>query len=177
PAFTIRRGVVADAPALAVFAAQTFRDTYEADNAPGLVDAHVAAAFGEVQQAAELSDPSRVTLLALHDDALAGYAQLRVGAAPPCVVQPAVVELQRFYVARAFHGRGLAAPLLSAAFDAARTMGGRHVWLGVWERNPRAITFYRRQGFALAGTHTFMMGPDAQRDHVLVRALTDPPPA
>jgi len=41
----------------------------------------------------------------------------------------------------------------------------------VWERNPRAIAFYRKCGFAEVGTHTFVFGTDRQRDLVLARAL------
>jgi ribosomal protein S18 acetylase RimI-like enzyme len=45
------------------------------------------------------------------------------------------------------------------------------MWLGVWERNPRAVAFYRKYGFTRVGEHTFMLGADAQTDWVLARPL------
>jgi ribosomal protein S18 acetylase RimI-like enzyme len=47
--------------------------------------------------------------------------------------------------------------------------GSDAVWLGVWEHNPRAISFYRKFGFVEAGEQTFHPGRDPQRDIVMVR--------
>jgi len=46
------------------------------------------------------------------------------------------------------------------------------LWLGVWERNARAIAFYRKQGFEVVGEQEFMLGADRQRDLVMARRLT-----
>src|SRR5664279_1757830 len=94
------------------------------------------------QQTAELADPGQVTLLAEHLGTIAGFAQLRTKRPPPCVTGDAPVEIARFYVDRAHHGTGLAQQLMAAARAAAIEMGGRTLWLGVWERNPRAIAYY-----------------------------------
>jgi ribosomal protein S18 acetylase RimI-like enzyme len=48
------------------------------------------------------------------------------------------------------------------------------VWLGVWERNPRAIAFYRKFGFREVGTHVFPLGNDPQRDIVMARPVRIP---
>ena len=60
---------------------------------------------------------------------------------------------------------------MDAAIEAARSRGARSLWLGVWERNPRAVAFYRKYGFTRVGEHTFMLGADAQVDWVFVRPL------
>jgi ribosomal protein S18 acetylase RimI-like enzyme len=62
---------------------------------------------------------------------------------------------------------------MHAGLDAARARGARTVWLGVWERNARAMAFYRKHGFARVGAHTFMLGTDAQTDWLLARPLGD----
>jgi len=77
----------------------------------------------------------------------------------------------RFCVDRPWHGRGLAQTLMAATADTARAAGGSTLWLGVWERNGRAIAFYRKCGFEDVGTHSFVLGDDHQRDRVLVRRL------
>jgi ribosomal protein S18 acetylase RimI-like enzyme len=58
--------------------------------------------------------------------------------------------------------------LMAEAHRAARELGGRHIWLGVWEHNPRGIAFYRKTGFVEVGTHDFYVGSDRQTDRVLV---------
>ncbi len=41
------------------------------------------------------------------------------------------------------------------------------VWLGVWEKNSRAISFYKKMGFQEVGEHTFTLGYDPQRDIIM----------
>jgi ribosomal protein S18 acetylase RimI-like enzyme len=173
PAITIRRGVEADAAALADLAARTFAETFAADNTPADLAAHLARSYGEALQAAELADPDRVTLVAETGGALVAYAQLRSSTAPACVPAGPSIELQRFYLDRAAQGSGLARRLMDAAIDAARRRGARLLWLGVWERNPRAIRFYEKCGFADAGSQTFLFGSDPQTDRVMWRAVPD----
>lgn len=168
---SVRRATVVDAALVADLGARTFADTFAADNRPEDIAAHLAAAFGLPQQTAELADPDYLTLIAEVDGIAVGFAQVRRKTPPACVTGPAPIELHRFYVERAWHGRGVGAPLMAASLDAVRAMGGRTVWLSVWERNPRAQAFYVKQGFSQAGTADFWVGPDRQTDHILVRPL------
>ena len=168
---TIRRATLADAPALAELAVRTFRDAFGADNRPEDLAMHLAAAYGVPQQTRELADPTMTTLVAEHAGALVAFAQLRQGEAPACVTGAAPIELQRFYVAHQWHGRGLAQALMHEVLDAARGIGAATLWLGVWERNPRAIAFYRKAGYTEVGAHTFLVGTDPQVDRILVRPL------
>jgi ribosomal protein S18 acetylase RimI-like enzyme len=173
PATIVRRGIPGDANALAEFAARTFADTFADDNDPADMAAYLASAYGVRQQSAELEDPEVVTLLAVRDDVLVGYAQVRRQSPPACVTVERPVELRRFYVDRSEHGRGVARTLMEAAHAAARVLGGRHVWLGVWERNARAIAFYRKSGFVRVGSHDFFVGADRQTDDVFVAPVRD----
>ena len=164
----IRAGTVQDAAALAAFAARTFAETFAADNSVADMQAHVSRAYGVAQQTAELTSPSVITLIAEADGRLVGYAQLRRGPAPPCVQPEETVELHLFYVDAPAHGTGVAQGLMAAVRDAAGAAGAGHVWLGVWERNARAIRFYAKCGFVDVGSHDFVLGTDRQTDRVMV---------
>lgn len=168
---SVRTGEERDAPALAELAARTFLDAFAADNRPEDMALHVSRAYGPAQQRRELLDPDLTTLLAEVDGELAGYAQLRVGAPPDCVTGDAPVELWRFYIARHWHGHGVAQALMRRVEDEARRRGAATLWLGVWERNARALAFYLKTGFADAGAHVFLLGTDAQTDRILARRL------
>ena len=145
--------------------------TYAADNRPEDIAEHLARSFGPAQQAREIGDPALVTLLAERDGALVGFAQLRWGAPPVAVTSRDAVEIQRFYVDRPWHRRGVAQALMGAALAEA----GAAAWLGVWERNPRAIAFYRKLGFVEVGSQEFLLGSDRQRDVVMLRTFGDRP--
>lgn len=167
----VRRGVAADAPALAALGAATFTDTYGAYNTPEHLQQHLERTYGEAIQRRELEDPAITTLVAYLDERLVGFAQLARSELPECLGAVNAVEILRFYLDTTVHGRGVARPLMDAAYAAAHEMGATHVWLGVWERNPRAIAFYLKCGFAHAGMKHFYVGDDRQDDHVMLRAL------
>ncbi len=173
---SIRRGTPTDAAALAAFAARTFTEAFGADNRASDMKAHLATAYGEKQQAEELSDPSVVTLLIEDSGRLMAFAQVRQHQPPPCVTGEAPIELYRFYVDSAWHGRGVAQRLMASVRETARDSGGRTLWLSVWERNPRAIAFYAKCGYRDVGTADFFVGPDRQTDRILVMNVADTAP-
>lgn len=167
----IRVGGPRDAADLAELAAQTFHETFAADNRPEDLALYMASAYGKSQQLNELLDPSITTLLVEENEQLAGYAQIRSGAAPQCVKGDSPVELWRFYVAQPWQGQGLARTLMQRVISESRERGGSTLWLGVWERNERAKAFYRKTGFVEVGSHIFMVGTDAQTDRIMMMAL------
>jgi ribosomal protein S18 acetylase RimI-like enzyme len=57
----------------------------------------------------------------------------------------------------------------------AKAAGAAALWLGVWERNPRALAFYRKWGFDVVGEHTFRLGDDPQRDLIMRRDVQTSP--
>ncbi|HEX2076387.1 MAG TPA: GNAT family N-acetyltransferase [Longimicrobium sp.] len=170
-AFTIRRALPEDAPALAELALRTFVDTFGAESEPHDLALHTARSYGVPQQRAEIAHPRIVTLLAEVDGRLAAYVQVQRGEVPECVPDRAAAEVARFYVDRGWHGRGLAQRLMDAALDEVRGLGARSVWLGVWEKNLRGIGFYTKCGYRDVGSHTYMFGTDPQTDRVMLREV------
>lgn len=168
---SIRNAKLSDATNLAVLAESTFRDTFSEFNTAEDMDAHCRTSFSETIQASEISSPDHVTLVAEQDDKLVAYAQLRWGESPACVSADSPGEIQRLYVDRAFHGKGLAHDLMAECFKIFAERETDIAWLGVWEKNPRAIAFYKKFGFKEVGDHRFTLGSDPQRDVILVRSM------
>ena len=166
---TARRAQSTDAARLATLAERTFRATFASSNAPHNMDAHCAKAYGEPIQASEIANPAIETFVCDYDCELVGYAQLRWGTAPTCVLASKAAEIQRIYVDQHWHGKGIAQELMAQMLAAAVRGDADRVWLGVWERNPRAMTFYQKFGFTKVGHHIFQLGEDPQRDWILCR--------
>lgn len=156
---------------LAELARTTFYDTFAASNDASDMAMHLERSYGVQQQTSELQNPGIVTLLVEDEERAIAYAQVRGGHVPDCVAGPHPVELWRFYVAKGFHGRGVAQALMERVKDEARQLGAKTLWLGVWEQNPRARAFYAKCGFADAGQHTFLFGTDPQTDLVMTLPL------
>ncbi|HDT4574455.1 TPA: GNAT family N-acetyltransferase [Escherichia coli] len=71
-------------------------------------------------------------------------AQLRWEEFPPCVNSIYAREILCLYVDEPYHGKGFAQALMQKCFAEFEAKGSDPVWLGVWEYNPRAISFYRK---------------------------------
>ncbi len=135
------------------------------------MDAHCVKAYGEAIQASEIVNPKIETFVCDERGELVGYAQLRWGTAPPCVLALKPAELQRIYVDQRWHGAGIAQELMSQVLTAAVRGNADQVWLGVWENNPRAMAFYGKFGFNKVGHHVFQLGDDSQCDWILCREV------
>lgn len=170
-AFHIRAAVPADAPALADLAARTFRETFASNYAPEDLEAFLASAYALPKLTRELTDPAYACFVAEREGGMTGYALLHAGLVEACVTGPAPIELERIYVLRAALGAGLGQALLDRCFAKAAEVGRRTMWLGVWEHNPRAQAFYRRNGFVEVGDHLFRVGSSEDRDLIFEKRL------
>lgn len=168
---TIRKAQLRDAENLSRLAEQTFRDTFAATNTAADMDLHALKHYSIAIQTQEIGNPGVHTLVCEAGDALIAFAQLRWDATEACVVGGVPAEIQRFYVAHGYHGRGIAQNMMEACLAAIREHGADVAWLGVWEHNPRAIAFYQKFGFVAVGEHVFAVGTDPQRDLVMSRPV------
>lgn len=168
----IRKASLGDAAALSEIAEATFRETFGATNTAEHMQLHCEANYAESIQAAEISNPAMITLVVEERGVIIGYAQMRWSTAPGCVLGVRPGEIQRLYVVKGWHGKGVAQGLMRACISELKKRGSDVVWLGVWEFNPRAIAFYSKYGFVEVGDHTFPLGGDPQRDIIMVRSLS-----
>ncbi|MFA9274244.1 MAG: N-acetyltransferase family protein [Candidatus Aquirickettsiella gammari] len=166
-----RRAIRADAAALAALAEQTFIDTYAAQNDPEQIRVHCTQNFGLEQQSAEIANPDYAVILAYLDQDLVGFAQVVKKSAPESIDAKNAVALYRYYVQQAWHGKGIAQPLLAEAEKAARNFGADYLWLGMWEHNARALAYYQKVGFQHVGWMDYQFGDIVERDYVLLKRL------
>jgi len=169
----IRTAREEDAEELSRVARDIFYDTFGASNSDADMELYCSQEFTPAAIATLITDPQTHMLLATHDGRIIGYAQVRRGEAPTGVPGCPAIELKRFYIAKAWHGAGLARALMSAVADRSLEDGMEGLWLGVWEHNLRAIRFYRKCGFNVVGELPYILGTDLQRDFVMASLIRD----
>jgi GNAT superfamily N-acetyltransferase len=168
---TIRRATAADAALLAELARRTFYDTFVLDNTPENMNAYLDSAYSPEIQGRELADSAILFLIAEIGGSAVGYAMLRKGKTPACIQGANPIELGRLYSTKDWIGRGIGAALMQATIHEAQQQGHQTLWLGVWERNPRAQAFYSKWSFVVVGQHIFQVGDDAQTDNLMQRSI------
>jgi GNAT superfamily N-acetyltransferase len=167
----IRYGTTDDAKMLAELGAKTFYDTFAKDNTPENMDLHLRKSFSPEIQFNELSAPENIFLIAESENGPIGFAQLIMDSREESLKGTESLEIRRIYATQENIGKGVGKELMSASIQEARQRGCDSIWMGVWEKNPRAIAFYKKWGFKEVGTHTFNVGDDPQRDFIMELAL------
>jgi ribosomal protein S18 acetylase RimI-like enzyme len=160
-----------DAALLSEIGANTFTETFEAANTPEDFAAYMAAAFAEDVQRSELESRDTTVFFAEREGDVVGYVMLRERTPPASLGLDDALEIARLYARKRALGSGVGAALMQRAIAEAAGRGKDAVWLGVWDRNERAIRFYESWGFHRSGTQPFLLGTDLQTDLVMVRRL------
>lgn len=116
-----------------------------------------------------LTDTHFKTLGIFHDTELVGYVQMVINTEE--IYEGTPLELKRFYLLKAYQGKGIARDMMEACYGIAKDLGYKKFWLGVWEHNHRAQAFYKKCGFRKVSSHPFDMGGEIQTDDILLKEL------
>lgn len=147
---------------------KTFRDTFDEFNSPENMILYLNNTFTKKIIEQEMSQPGTVFFLAFDGRRVAGYAKIKTSDTPNG--SPAL-EIERLYAHKDYVGKRVGYMLMQTCLAFAKKKECKTLWLGVWENNARAISFYKKNGFEKFGQHTFMLGNDAQTDWLMKREL------
>lgn len=150
---------------------QTFSETFADVNSQENMNKYLDKSFSLEKLAAELNNPSSYFYLAVLDEKVVGYLKLNTGDAQTEKESVDALEIERIYVAKEFHGKKVAQALYAQAEHTAEELKASYMWLGVWEKNFRAVSFYTKNGFLQFDTHIFKLGDDEQTDLMMKKVL------
>ena len=143
---------------------QTFSESYLINNDPKSMESYMKKAFSIEKLKIELSNPESEFYFAELNSAVIGYLKVNSGKAQTEIKDINALEIERIYVVKKFCGNNVGQLLHEKAVEIATKKGLNYIWLGVWEKNPKAIKFYKRNGFIQFDTHTFVLGDENQTD-------------
>ena len=143
---------------------QTFYETFSAENSEENMTKYLEDSFSINKLTAELNDKDSEFYFASIDNNIIGYLKLNVGRSQTELKDNNALEIERIYVLKEFHGKKVGQLLYEKAISIAMQKNSDYVWLGVWEENPRAINFYKKNGFIEFDKHIFVLGGDIQTD-------------
>jgi ribosomal protein S18 acetylase RimI-like enzyme len=160
----IKKIGIQDIEQLQAIGRQTFAETFAESNSVEDMAKYLEEAYAHEKLSAELTDPNSEFYLVSIEHEVIGYLKLNFGKAQTELKDNKALEIERIYVAKAFHGQKLGQLLYDKAIEVAKEKKVEYIWLGVWEENHRAIQFYTKNGFVAFDKHIFKLGDDAQTD-------------
>ena len=169
----LKKCTEADADILRNLLAKTFSETFAHMNTPENMELYLNQAFARERILEELENQDSAFYLLYRNGSPAGCLKVNEAAAQTEAGNPHSLEIERIYVAKEFQGTGLGSRLMDEAVRLAAERKKAYIWLGVWEKNERAIRFYEGKGFYRTGSHTFTVGNDEQTDYIMRKDLSD----
>ena len=160
----IKKIGVTDIEQLQIIGRQTFFETFADGNTEENMQKYLEEGFTVDKLTLELTNPNSEFYFALFDNKVIGYLKINFGQAQTELKDQKALEIERIYVLKEFHGKKVGQILYDTAFNIAKQASADYLWLGVWEENPRAINFYKKNGFVEFDKHIFKLGTDEQTD-------------
>lgn len=167
----IKKCIPDDLIALQELSCRTFNDAFAHLNTAANMKAYLETSYNCDKLRHELSDSNSSFYFLYSEGKLAGYLKLNEYQAQTDIHDPNSIELERIYVISELQGKALGRSLIDKAVETARALGKSYIWLGVWEKNKKAIAFYKKNGFYEIGKHPFFLGEEKQTDFIMRKNL------
>jgi len=161
---TIRSVTSNDVGQLQEIGRTTFSETFSASNTEENMEMYLTEGFSNAKLLEELNNETSQFYFALIEDKVVGYLKINFGASQTELKDEKALEIERIYVLKEWHGQKVGQFLYEKAIEIASQKKTAYVWLGVWEENPRAIRFYKKNGFVEFDKHIFKLGDEEQTD-------------
>lgn len=152
---------------------RTFFETFSADNTEVDMKKYLEEGLSVEKLTSELNDPCSEFYFATLDNSVIGYLKINFGQSQTELKGNQSLEIERIYVLKEFQGKKVGQLLFDKAIGIARQKNFDYIWLGVWEKNLRALRFYQRNGFVEFDKHIFKLGNDEQTDIMMKLTLND----
>jgi ribosomal protein S18 acetylase RimI-like enzyme len=152
---------------------QTFYETFADSNTEENMKSYLENGFSIEKLTVEINNPNSAFYFAKNNDAIIGYLKINFGQSQTELQDDKALEIERIYVLKEFHGKNVGQLLYEKAIQIAKDKMVDYVWLGVWEENPRAIQFYKKNGFIEFDKHIFKLGNDEQTDIMMKLQLVN----
>lgn len=150
---------------------QTFIEAFSETNTAENMTKYMVEKFSNETLLAELSNQGSEFYFAQLDNKIIGYLKINSQQAQTELQHEHALEIERIYVLQEFQGRKAGQFLYEKALDTAKLKNVDFIWLGVWEKNPRAISFYNKNGFVAFDKHIFRLGDDEQTDILMKKSV------
>lgn len=153
---------------------QTFYETFAESNSEENMQNYLSEGFTIEKLTDEINNPNSEFYFATIENQIIGYLKVNFGEAQTELKDDKTLEIERIYVVKEFHGKSVGQILYDKAIEIANQKKVSYVWLGVWEENPRAISFYTKNGFIAFDKHIFKLGDEEQTDIMMKLKIRKP---
>lgn len=168
---TIKKASTDDLETIQNVGRETFYETFSPHNPEDIMQKYLDESFASEKLTKELNNTDSQFFIVWEAENPIGYLKVNSGKAQTELQDKESLEIERIYVKSPYHGKKVAQILYDKALQIALEQNKKCIWLGVWEKNLRAVNFYKKNGFVEFAQHIFRLGNDEQTDLMMKKTL------
>ena len=170
---TIRPVTENDIVLLTELGRTTFIESFSEQNNPVNVQKYLTESYAFEVIKVEFDNPKNHFFIAEFNSEPAGFIKIIFDEDEdhPILKDKKCLQLKRIYILEKFQSLGISRKMLNKLFEIAIENHFELIWLGVWEKNIKAITVYEKWGFEKFGSHIFNLGGDLQTDLLMKKFI------
>lgn len=152
---TIRQATLSGAMLIADIGAKSYVESHGHSGPVADIKSYVSRKFAVNAIRAELNNGENIFHIISFNGRAVGYSKIMFNDPHPLIAGTAVTKLERLYVLKEYYDLKLGLTLFEFVTDLSKKANQVGIWLFVWIKNQRAITFYKKSGFAIIGNADF----------------------
>jgi ribosomal protein S18 acetylase RimI-like enzyme len=154
---SISKGDTKDSELLSHLAKISFIESHGKSASSEVINKYADETYNEDAIKKELSDHKNIYHIIYKDEQPAGFSKIILNLTHSNVPGQNVTKMERLYLLKEFYGSGSGPALFNFNIELSKQNDQAGMWLFVWKENPRAISFYKKSGFIIIGSHDFKL--------------------
>lgn len=168
----IKKATQKDLEKLSVLAKKSFFAAHKDAIPPKLINTYIHNNFSLKELSEQIDSNSCEYNVMYHKTTLVGYSKIIFNTDNNAISEKNITKLERLYVDESYFGLSFGKKLMEFNLKLAKENRQNGVWLYVWIKNYRAITFYQKHGFTIVGSYEFPISENETRpNHLMYLSL------
>ena len=162
------KATLKDAHLLSKLSVDTFLPAHGHSAPKNDINNYLTQNFNEQKFIEELSDCNNQYSLIFFKGKIAGYSKIVFNQSNDNITFKNITHLSRLYLLKDFYGLGLGRILFDFNSKLCKKNNQFGIWLHVWTKNEKAISFYKKMGFQKIGNADFKISEThSNPNHIL----------
>jgi diamine N-acetyltransferase len=151
----IQKATATEAVLIADIGARSFLESH-GNSAPAAdVESYVSGKYNLKAVEEELNNHENIFHIIYYETQAVGFSQIIFNKPHTLIESTGITKLEKLYLLKEFHDLKLGLTLFEFTVSLSKEENQNGIWLFVWTRNQRAITFYKKNGFKIIGNTDF----------------------
>jgi diamine N-acetyltransferase len=135
----------------------TFMEAHEMSGSKEDLDIYLNSVYNTDSFKKELENANNIFYLIYYNNIPVGFSKIILNFPNLAIAEQSITKLDRIYILKTFHDKKLGVDLFNFNLKLSQNHQQKGMWLYVWVENQRAINFYNKVGFTIAGSYNFKL--------------------